>query len=238
MAAPFTRTRTKPDVSHSVSPPASRLLSEVASQGINHRRSQSKRKRPWRDTHVVDAAMRLTFSMAAVAVMEANYSLHRGCNRLNVLLTINAEYLARDGESAQDVLQRIMQLCRKLYRNIPQKFAGVWRCEFGTDRYGGHHYHIAFHAPYGMRERLLDALQRWLDEPLDVERSSRSFRYSKWQAWGVYGRWHLRRIYQLDGALDYIAKVPKDASGEPLARGKRLGGARVREFGGFGIVGR
>jgi len=86
-----------------------------------------------------------------------------------------------------------------------------------------------------MRVRLLDALQRWLDEPLDVRRSSRSFRHSKWQAWGVYGRWHLRRIYQLDGALDYIAKVPKDANGEPLSRGQRLGRARVREFATFGI---
>ena len=176
--------------------------------------------------------------MAAVSVMEANYPLHRGCNRLNVLLTINAEHLARRGETPQAVLRRVMKLLMNLYRNVPQKFAGVWRCEFGTDRYGGHHYHIAFHAPYGMRERLLDALQRWFDEPLDESRSSRSFRYYKWQAWGVYGRWHLRRIYQLDGALDYIAKVPKDANGEPLSRVQRLGGARVREFAAFGIVAR
>jgi len=185
---------------------------------------------------MVDAAMRLAFEMAAVAVMEANYSLDRGCNRLNVLLTINAEYLARNGESAQDVLRRIMQLCRKLYRNIPQNFAGVWRCEFGTDRYGGHHYHIAFHAPRGMRARLLDALQRWLGEPLDVRRSSRSFRHPTWQVWGVRRGWHLRRIYQLDGALDYIAKVPKDANGEPLSRGQRLGRVRAREFTAFGIL--
>ncbi len=188
----------------------------------------------WRDNHVVDAAMRAVFATTAKSVMEANYLLHRGCNRINVMLTINAGPMARDGETAQAVLRRVMKLCVNLYRNVPQTFAGVWRYEIGTDRYGGCHYHIAFHAPRGMRDRLLDALQGWFDEPLDLKRSSRSFRNPKWKAYGIRGGWQLCRIYELDGALDYIAKVLTDGNGEPLSRAERLGNARVREYATFG----
>lgn len=192
------------------------------------------RRLSWRENHVVDEAIRGVFATTAKSVMEANYLLNRGCNRINVMLTINAAHLARDGETAQAVLRRVMKQCVNLYRNVPQTFAGVWRYEVGTDRYGGCHYHIAFHAPRGMRDHLLDALQGWFDEPLDPKRSSRSSRNTRWKAYGIRGGWQLCRIYELGGALDYIAKVRTDGNGEPLSRAARLGKARVREFATFG----
>lgn len=181
--------------------------------------------------------MRAVFSKAASAVVEMHAPLHRGCNRINVMLTLNAGYLARDGETAQAVFRRVMKLLDNLYRSVPQTFAGVRRYEVGTDRYGGRHYHIAFHMPRGMRDRLIEALQGWLDEPLDGRRSSLSPGCPKWQAFGTRSGWHLRRIYDLDGALDYMAKVPKGPTGDLESRAVRLRGetGRVREYATFGI---
>lgn len=237
MIAPDTQSPVGPNSTHHVPLRITGCLSEVASRGIERQRIREGRKRPWHDTHVVDPTMRGVFAKAAKAIADANFQIDRGCNRLNVMLTLNAEHLARGEETPQAVLRRIMKHLRNLYRSSPKVFTGVWRHEFGTDRYGGWHYHIVFHLPRGMRDRLLKALQKWLDEPLDEQRLSPSFRHPKWQAKGVRSGWHLRRIYSIDGLLDYIAKVPKDAAGKAVSRAVRLqsGTKRVREYDTFGL---
>jgi hypothetical protein len=129
--------------------------------------------------------MRSTFAKAATAIATTNYAYDRGCNRLNVLLTINAGRIACDGDTPQTVLRWTMKHLRNFFRLLPQDFAGVWRYEVGTSRYGGLHYHVAFHLPRGIRGRLLEALQRWFDELIDEARSSKSFKRPKWQVVGV-----------------------------------------------------
>ena len=237
MIAPYIQSPAGTGFTHPVPLHRHGCLSEVASQGIKQRRMREGRRLPWRDTHVIDQTMRTAFANAATAISDANSKSDRGCHRLNAMLTVNAETCAAGGETPQDVLRRIMHLLRNFYRSFPQRFAGVWRYEVGTARYGGRHYHIAFHIPRGMRDRLLKAVQRWLDEPIDKGRSSQSFRRSKWQVVGIRSGWHLRRIYCIDGALDYMAKVPKDAAGEAVSRAERLqaGTNRVREFETFGV---
>lgn len=180
--------------------------------------------------------MRGTFAETATAISNANYLLNKNSHRINTLLTLNADQLARMGETPQAFLRRMTANLRNLYRDRPHAFAGVWRFEIGTVRYGGRHYHLAYHSPRGLRDKILDALQRWHDEPLDARLSSKSFRHAKWHVVGVRRGWELRRIHALDGALDYLAKVPLDADGTPVPRDTRLAGAgcRVREFGTFG----
>lgn len=236
MVTQFTQSPAGLDVARVVPLPERGCLSEVASQGINRQRKHGIRSRPWREDHVVDQAMRDTFAEAVSAIASANCVLDRGVFRVNVLLTLNAEDLARKGETPQAFHRWITKQLRNLYRKKPHTFAGVWRYEFGTFRYGKRHYHIAFHLPRGMRKRLLKALQKWFDEPLDADRSLQSFNHPKWQVRSVNNGWHLRRIYDLESMLDYMAKVPKGPTGEGVSRDERLKGdaKKVREYGTFG----
>jgi len=130
-----------------------------------------------------------------------------------------------------------MRNMRNLFRNLVHRFAGFWRLEIGQSRYGGWHYHIVFHAPRGMRCELIKALPNWTNEPLDPVSSSQKFNRSQWEVVGVNKGWHLKRVYNVSGVLDYLAKVRIGSDGEPLNREERLVLAtqRVREFDKFGV---
>ena len=237
MHALDTKSRAGPDVSPIAPAPAPPLLSEVASRGIKRGARHCARRQSWRATHAVDARMRDAFRAAAQAIETMNYALNRSSYRMNVMVTLNADALVREGETAQVFFQRIMKALGNLFRGCRHTYAGVWRFEIGTARYGGRHYHVAFHAPRGMRDRVLAALQRWFDEPLDEARSHADFRRSKWRVVGVRGGWQVARVYTLEDALDYLAKTPLDAQRRPVSREARLTGAqgRVREYGVFGL---
>ena len=165
--------------------PLTPSLSERASQHLRDR--QPIRRESWKETHLVDASMRAVYASAALRVEDANRSLNGNSYKVNAVLTINVGALARQGETPQQVLRRLTRNMRNLFRGLAHRFAGFWRLEIGSPRYGGWHYHLVFHAPRGMRAALMNALPIWTGEPLDVSRSSKSFSKSKWRVYGSEG---------------------------------------------------
>ena len=181
--------------------------------------------------------MLATFVFVACHVEQENRYLNGNSYKLNAMLTINILDLLLEDETPQQALSRFMQHMRNLFRDLPHRFSGFWRLEFGTLRYGGWHYHIVFHLPRGMREILLNALPDWTGKKIDALISSQHFRGSKWQVKSEGGSWQLKRVYDVLGIVEYLAKIPIDPDGRPLTRKERLIEAkdRVREYAKFGV---
>lgn len=194
--------------------------------------------RDWRSSHDVDQELRGRFARAALWISELNKTLHRGSYRLNVILTLNIGQIANAARVPNEVIQRqTLQNLRNCYRNSRHSFSGIWRREvFGKEK-RGEHLHLLTHAPRGMRDRFLEKLPVWANDPLDTARTSRRFDRKTWRAVGMSGTWHLGRIYELEGVLDYLAKVPIDENGQLVSRPVRLRPVRkgAREFAIFGV---
>lgn len=180
--------------------------------------------------------MRVAFELAALQIEEINHALNSNSFKVNAMLTLNTGALARVDETPQQTLRRMMQNMRNLFRGRAHRFAGFWRFEIGSQRYGGPHHHIVFHSPRGMRCELMEALPGWTDEPLDVLRSSQFFNRSQWRVNSLRNAWQLERVYDVPGVLDYLAKLRIGPDGAPITRVERLAKAmvRAREYGTFG----
>jgi hypothetical protein len=181
--------------------------------------------------------MQASFSLAANAVRETNYELSRASYKLNVMLTVNLGWIAmRQGGSTDKVFSVIKLNLRNSFRGLKQDFAGFWRYEIKSS-WTTEHVHIVFHAPRGLRAKLIEALPSWTGDPCDQKATPCCFKYANWQVKSVTGIWHFRRVYDVPGLIEYLAKIPNAADGKPLTRSDRLKSASrsIRERGIFGV---
>lgn len=191
----------------------------------------------WHETHAINEEMQASFSLTANAVREKNYKLSRASYKLNVMLTVNLGWIAmREGGSTDKVFSVIKLNLRNSFRGLKQDFAGFWRYEIKSS-WTTEHVHIVFHAPRGLRAKLIEALPNWTGDPHDQKATPSCFKYGNWQVKSVTGIWHLRRVYDVPGLIEYLAKIPTAADGEPLTRSDRLKSASrsIRERGIFGV---
>lgn len=205
---------------------------EVATGGRSKRRN-------WRERHLIDEDMRARFSDAAGRVEVRNAILHRGSYRLNAMLTLNIG-MAVDHMNmpAKAIQARMFQNLRNIFRGRSHCFAGLWRRETFGGAAMGEHLHVLTHLPRGMRARLVDRLPVWTCDPLDTRRTSKRFDRRCWHAVGTLKTWHLCRVHSVDGALDYLSKIPLGVDDTPVSRQHRLGPGHhgAHEFGVFGLV--
>ena len=192
----------------------------------------------WREAHAIDDDILRAARQAADAVAERFRRHHRRSHKLNVMLTVNLDDIAaRLHCSPEKAFGLVMQLLRNLFRNRQHRFAGFWRREIGTRRYGGNHCHILFHAPRGMGQRLVQALGRLTRDPARPIQQSGSRRVRRLATRGTGGSWHLRRITNLHGLLAYVSKTPLKSDGTGMTRDERMRGCggRFKEFRTFGL---
>jgi hypothetical protein len=220
-----------------------RIQSSVLGCGSSSRLSGYRPLRPpqtdWRATHAVDPGIRTAARAAADRVATLFRPLHARSFKLNVMLTVNLDDIARRLNTTPDIaLERVMQTMRNQFRRRGHHFAGFWRREFASPRNGGNHCHILFHAPRGIWTSVSAAMARLTRDTvaarprLNVGRPQRCLAER-----GASRTWHLRRITNLPGLLDYISKVPVTRDGRTQTRQARLKGHgdRVKEFRSFGM---
>jgi len=116
---------------------------------------RSIRHGTWQQHHAICPNLHRTFLNTEKAVAIKMRPHHARSYRLNVMLTLNFDDIARQNGMSHDlVLSRVMQLLRNAFRGSKHTLAGFWRREIGSSAIGGHHVHVVFHAPRGFARRL------------------------------------------------------------------------------------